>query len=84
MLPPMTPRSFAARVSFAARYIRENRTTNRAFDGCFEEGDGDEVCVALYRLARKRPAGKLAVNMPRFLGMDSVLAAVERAAESDN
>lgn len=35
------------RATIAARYIRRGRTNGRAFDDCFEMGDGDAVVRAL-------------------------------------
>lgn len=66
------PDNFAGRVNLAALYITHGRQTSRAFDGCFENYDGDAVAVALYRRAQKNPDGQLAANLWRYLARESV------------
>lgn len=72
------PRSedFAGRVNYAAAVISNGRSTSRAFDNCFENHDGDEVCAVLVRRAENNP--RLAANIWRYLSRDSVMAAAER------
>lgn len=60
--------AFAERVNFAANYIRNNRTTTRRFDTCFEMHDGDAVATALIRRADADPAGNLARNLFKYIG----------------
>lgn len=59
--------TFEKRVEFAARYISSGKPTNRSFDGCFEDGDGDEVYAAIWKRATKRPGTKLARNFTKYL-----------------
>ena len=70
------PENFSGRVNYAAAVISNGRSTSRAFDNCFENFDGDEVVAILLRRAEKN--AKLAVNMPRYLGMNSVRDAAAR------
>jgi hypothetical protein len=37
----------AGRASAAVRMLKNNRELGRAFDNCFEEGDGDEVVARI-------------------------------------
>lgn len=64
---------FAARVNMACNYIANRRATSRAFDTCFEMGDGDTVAVAVYRRSRRNP--KLRANLWRYLGRATVIPA---------
>lgn len=66
------PENFAGRVNLAALIISQGRQTSRSFDGCFENFDGDAVATALYRRAKRSPESKLALNLWRYLGRDSV------------
>jgi hypothetical protein len=60
------PENFAGRVNYAAKVISAGRRTDgRAFDNCFENGDGDVVAAALMRRAANNP--KIAANIFRFL-----------------
>jgi hypothetical protein len=61
-------RSFADRVNYAARVISEGRRTSRRFDGCFENGDGDEVVAALRRRAAANP--RLSANLRKYVVWD--------------
>lgn len=70
------PENFAGRVNYAAAVISNRRATSRAFDGCFENDDGDEVAVVLYRRSLKNP--KLAANIWRYLAQSTIMDAVER------
>lgn len=49
------PAAFRYRVHYAARCLMQGRTHTRAFDTCFEMGDGDEVVAALMQRARHTP-----------------------------
>lgn len=71
--------NFAGRVAYAAATIAAGRRTTRSFDNCFENWDGDEVAVAVYRRSMKNP--KIAANLFRYLGRDSVMEAVARFAD---
>lgn len=75
------PNDFAGRVNYAAQVISNGRATSRAFDNCFENDDGDEVCAALMRRAEKNK--RLADNMPRYLDMAQCKEAAERLAGKD-
>lgn len=70
------PNNFAGRVAYAASVISEGRPTSRNFNNCFENHDGDEVAAILVRRAESNP--RLAANLWRYLGKDSVMDAVER------
>ena len=63
---------FKARVDFAADHIARGTPSNRRFDSCFENNDGDAVVTALYRRAKANPDGKLAQNIWRYLCKESV------------
>jgi hypothetical protein len=65
---------FRRRVSFAASVIGSGRETTRSFDSCFENFDGDAVALALYQRTLKNPGTKLAANIWKYLGKDSVEA----------
>lgn len=71
---------FMTRLDMAASHIASGRDTNRTFDGHFENDDGDILVVALARRARKRPNGKLAVNLDRYLCGESTKSALARYA----
>ena len=75
------PDNFKGRVALAASYIAQEREGTRSFNTCFEMNDGDAVAVALYRRAKANPEGKLAANIWRYLGRDSV---EQTAAEYEN
>ena len=64
------PRTFAQRVSYAAKIIRERRPASRRFCGCFEEGDGDAVVNALVALANRRPGGNLSRNLSHYIATE--------------
>lgn len=72
------PENFKGRVAHAAQVISEGRPTNRTFDSCFENSDGDEVATILYRRAQKNP--KLAKNIWNYLSKTSVTKAAEQLA----
>jgi hypothetical protein len=71
---------FTARVNFAANRISSGGRTSRRFDSCFENHDGDEVVVALYRRTIKNPNTKLAANLFLYLCRHKVMSAVEDLA----
>lgn len=58
-------KSLTERVNYAARVIKNGRPTSRAFDDCFENGDGDEVVRALVRKSKENPI--LAANLPKYI-----------------
>jgi hypothetical protein len=58
----------ALRVSFACARILSGGATTRAFDTCFEMGDGNEVAARVYRRALKNP--RLMEALPRYLNVD--------------
>ena len=64
------PDTFTARVDYAARVISKRRETSRAFDGCFENYDGDEVVAALILRARRNE--RIAANLPRYICAESI------------
>lgn len=72
---------FAGRVKLAAAYISARREATRTFDTCFEMSDGDAVAVALYRRTLKNPGTKLAANIWRYLGQESVTRAAEKLSD---
>ncbi len=49
----------------AARVIESGQRTTRAFDTCFEMGDGAAVVTALIRRSEKRP--ELARRLPEYI-----------------
>ena len=69
-------KSLQDRVTFVCSYILQGRKTTRAFDGCFEDGDGDEVAARVYKRALKNQ--KIMDRLPRYVDVDSVRAAYER------
>lgn len=56
---------FDGRVRYAAAVIANAREDRRAFDNCFENGDGKVVSAAIYRRSLRNP--KIAENMKRYL-----------------
>jgi len=68
----------AQNIEVAARYISSGRPTTRRFDSCFEWWGADAVAVGLYRRTLKRPNTKLAQNLFKYLGRESVMAAVDK------
>ena len=76
-------KTFEDRVNFAANVIQSGRQTTRNFDNCFEESDGDAVCLALLRRIDKRPDTKLAQNIWRYLARDTVEPKREQYAGID-
>lgn len=70
------PDNFAGRVDYAAQVISAGRHTSRAFDNCFENHDGDEVCAALIRRAERNP--RLAANLWRYICRESATEAAKR------
>lgn len=56
---------FKGRVNFVARAMLAGSEPTRRFFGCFEMEDGDAVCAALVRRARKSP--RLASVLYRYL-----------------
>jgi hypothetical protein len=68
--------AFAQRVKYAVQCITLGRFHTRHFDTAFEMSDGDAVAVAVYRRSLKNK--KLAANIWKGLGKDSVMQAVER------
>lgn len=75
------PENFAGRVALAASYIGAGREGTRTFDTCFEMNDGDAVAVALYRRVQANPDTKLAANIWRYLGRESVEETAARYAD---
>lgn len=73
---------FVRRVNYAVRVISEGRRTSRAFDSCFEEGDGDEVAAALVKRARKNE--KLHANLFKYIDKQSATEAYERTILVNN
>lgn len=71
-----SPENFAGRVAYAAATISAGNRSTRSFDNCFENYDGDEVAVAVYRRALKNP--KLMANFSRYLSLNTVLPCVEK------
>ena len=67
---------FTRRVNFAAARISSGGGATRRFDGCFENDDGSEVAVAVYRRSLKNP--RLAANIWRYLSKDTVMGDVEK------
>lgn len=72
---------FKGRVDYAASVIAARRNTSRAFDGCFENYDGDAVVVALVRRAERNE--RLAENLPRYICKSSLAEAVGRFEGQD-
>lgn len=70
------PDNFAGRVNYAAAVISSGRASTRSFDNCFENFDGSEVAVAVYRRSLKNP--KIAANLFRYLAREITMADVER------
>lgn len=69
--------AFLDRINFAASAIARGRNTTRSFDTCFEMSDGDAVAAALVRRARKKPSGRLAQNLYRYITKSSAEEAYE-------
>jgi len=72
------PENYAGRVNYAAAVISAGRQTSRAFDGCFENSDGEAVVAALVRRAEKNP--RLAANLWRYVCRQSAEEAAARLA----
>lgn len=70
------PDNFAGRVNYAAAVIASGRSTTRNFDNCFENYDGSEVAVAVYRRSLNNP--KIAANLFRYISREITMADVER------
>ncbi|MFO0958236.1 MAG: hypothetical protein U0800_12555 [Isosphaeraceae bacterium] len=70
------PENFAGRVRHAASVISLGKGTGRAFDGCFENYDGDAVAAALMRRAEKNE--RLRANLFRYINQQSATEAYER------
>lgn len=68
--------NFSGRVNYAAAVISSGRRTSRTFDSCFENNDGSEVAVAVYRRSLKNP--KIAANIFRYLAKEITMDDVER------
>jgi hypothetical protein len=62
--------AIAPRINYAARCIVSGHTGSRAFDTCFEMGDGDEVVSALVRRAKKNQ--RLASRLRGVISDDSL------------
>lgn len=67
---------FQGRVDYAASVIAAGRSTSRAFDGCFENYDGDAVAAALVR--RSQGNERLSANLWRYLCQQSATEAAAR------
>lgn len=78
--PTFTCLPFKTRLDMAASHIASGRDTNRTFDGHFENDDGDVLVVALARRARKKPNGRLAINLERYLFRENIRDALARYA----
>lgn len=50
------------RASIAARMLLRQKRLHRAFDDCFEMGDGDEVYIELMKKADKNPSLQQAIK----------------------
>lgn len=72
------PDNFAGRVAYAAKVIGGAREPTRAFDNCFENHDGAEVAVMVYRRSLKNP--RIARNIWRYLSEGSVRESVAKLA----
>ena len=70
----------AYRVSFACARILSGGATTRAFDTCFEMGDGNQVAARVYRRALKNP--RLMAALPRYLNVG--MARADYLAEFGN
>ena len=71
---------FAGRVNYAAAFMLRpkdgrRRQTTRAFDSCFENGDGDAVLAALVRRAVRNE--RLRAALPLYLRPESIAKAAE-------
>ena len=77
------PENFAGRVKHAASVISSGRRTNRSFDNCFENYDGDAVAAALVRRARKNPSTQLAANLWRYVSRERAEAAAAKLEGQD-
>lgn len=55
-----------ARAGIAARMLRQSRTDCRAFDDCFEMGDGDQVMAHLLALTIEDPTLIEVMEQRRF------------------
>ena len=58
------------RVNYAIRTISRNEKTSRKFDSCFEMGDGDLVAAEI--VSRSKRNERLAANLPKYLGKDTI------------
>lgn len=72
------PENFAGRVAYAAKVIAGAREPTRAFDNCFENHDGAEVAVMVYRRSLKNP--RIARNIWRYLSQSHLMMSVEKLA----
>lgn len=63
----------------AAAHIKADRIHGRELDNAFENYDGDEMCAALVRMAKKSP--KLAEMLPRAIVVQSL---AENAAKFEH
>jgi hypothetical protein len=68
--------NFAGRVNYAASIISRGKGTGRAFDGCFENYDGDAGAAALMRRAEKNE--RLRSYLFRSINQQSATEAYER------
>jgi hypothetical protein len=58
------------RVNYAVRLISRNGQTSRKFDACFEMGDGNSVAAEI--VSRSKTNERLAANLPKYLGKDTI------------
>lgn len=72
---------FEGRVRYAADVIANGREARRAFDNCFENGDGDAVAAAIYRRSLQNP--KIAANLKRYISADMAKASYEKHLGQD-
>lgn len=64
------PENFSGRVNYACAVIASGRSASRALDNCFENHDGDQVAIAVYRRSLKNP--KIAKNLSVYLGPGTI------------
>lgn len=72
------PDNFKGRVAYAAEVIGFGRTPTRAFDNCFENDDGAEVAVIIYRRSLRNP--RIERNIWRYLNEADTMKDVARLA----
>ncbi len=73
------PENFKGRVAYASAVIARQGGHTRAFDNCFENHDGDEVAVAVYRRSLKNP--RIAANLNKYLCGVALESAIRQLAD---